>query len=89
MLAEGWLVDPSPLQLGGDRVAAHRAPEHGLGHLGDEVAGAGHHPGDGDQLVDVLGPQGPHVLGLVRGVRTDLRRKYLSTSSDPPKGLNT
>ena len=52
VVAEGWLMDPSPLQLRLHGVSTHGEAEHSLGHLGDEVTGSGDHPND--ELVDVL-----------------------------------
>ena len=72
VVAEGWFVDsPSPLSSLYS-VATLGAREHSLAHHGDEVVGSGDHSGNGDELVDVLGTDVAHVLGLVCGVASDL-----------------
>ena len=50
---EGGLGDTTTLHLDVGLGLAHRAPEEGLGELGDEVGSSGHHPRDCDELVDV------------------------------------
>ena len=63
--AEGGLSDPAPLDLDAGLHVADGTPEEGLTHLGHQVGGSDHHPGDGDELVNVLGIEGSHVASLV------------------------
>ena len=51
--AERGLGDAAALHFDVGLGLAHRAAEKGLGELGDEVRGPGHHSRDCDELIDV------------------------------------